>query len=167
MKYFQEDIANISWHEWNALMAKELNDAGFSRVWKGVTIPFKAHIESPSSFILGQVTSVQAIEHLKIIGLLNNGRCPMCGELFHKNPGRYTSGFDHNLHFQICQNCARSRGRIKNVSEKKSIIQTILSLLGTIILGILAIIFRIIGIAIRLTLGIISLPIRIITSIFR
>ena len=147
-------------------MEKELNEAGFSRVLKGVTIPFKANIEYPSSFILGQVTSVQAIEHLKTIGLLNNGRCPMCGGSFHKNPGRYTSGFDHNLHFQICQNCVRSRGRIKNIGKKKSIIQNILTISGTMFLGIFAFTFRIINIAIRLVFGIITLPFRIIVSIF-
>lgn len=53
---------------------------------------------------MGVLRDVNALEYLKSIGLINNGRCPMCGNSIDGNPGRFTSGY--NFHFQICQNCA-------------------------------------------------------------
>lgn len=65
--------------------------------------------------ILGTVDGAPEYEHLKKVGLLNNGRCPMCGEPIYGNPGRFTSGCDYNAHFQICQNCV-NKGRRTSVN---------------------------------------------------
>lgn len=55
---------------------------------------------------MGVLRDVNALEYLKSIGLINNGRCPMCGNSIDGNPGRFTSGYNSAFHFQICQNCA-------------------------------------------------------------
>ena len=119
MKYTSSQINAMSWKEWTETMAKELNDAGFrtngvkilddGTLEKGL-VPFSVNGE-PKYFLLGSVDKAEEIEYLKSLGLLNNGRCPMCGEKIIGNPGRFTSGYDSNYHFQVCQNCVRNGNR--------------------------------------------------------
>lgn len=60
-----------------------------------------------SIFFMGGIRDSKALEYLKSIGLVDNGRCPICGNMMEDNPGRFTSGYDSSFHFQICQSCAR------------------------------------------------------------
>lgn len=156
MNYTKDDVLKMTWHEWNATMAKELNDAGFlgygfnpqtNRLEKNQA-PYRACPDSPSSFINGAVDTAPEIDYLKNIGLLNNGRCPMCGEPIYGSPGRFTSGFDYNIHFQICQECVNSKGGTKGLRRK-------LGLMGCVIYIIL------------LPIQIVLLPIKLIVSLFR
>ena len=109
----------MSWQEWNEAMAEELNQKGFKAKefnqdehrWKK-TGKYKAG-DDPKLFVLGTIEDSDAISYLKDVGLLNNGRCPMCGGPIYDNPGRFTSGYDPNFHFQICQNCVKSRGGLR------------------------------------------------------
>lgn len=118
MKYTAEQVRQMSWPEWNDAMAKELNEAGFKARgfnpdlgrWENNREPYKANPNDPGVFILGHVEGAKEYDHLKKVGLLNNGRCPMCGDPIYGNPGRFTSGYDYNAHFQICQKCA-NKGR--------------------------------------------------------
>lgn len=113
MRYTSHQINQMTWAEWNATMAKELNKAGFkargfnskTRKWEDNLQPYTTTQSEPKFFILGTINSTKEIDYLKQIGLLNNGRCPMCGSPINNNPGRFTSGYDNNLHFQICQSC--------------------------------------------------------------
>ena len=112
MKYSSQQINNMSWQEWNEVMADELNKAGFvSRPGTQWEHPHEAGDE-PEMFILGEVSEKNEINYLKTLGLLNNGRCPMCGNPIVGNPGRFTSGYDYDCHFQICQNCVNRGKRI-------------------------------------------------------
>ena len=103
--YTTQQINDMSWQEWNEIMAEELNKAGYKShagtQWEG---PYRAG-DDPRIFILGTVGEREKINYLKSIGLLNNGRCPMCGKPIYGNPGRFTSGYDPDFHFQICQEC--------------------------------------------------------------
>lgn len=123
MKYSVQQVRQMTWQEWNETMAKELNAAGFRMRglnpdlgrWEDDREPFKADASDPETFVLGTLRKVKEYEYLKSIGLLNNGRCPMCGSPIYSNPGRFTSGFDSSVHFQICQNCC-SKGRRTSVN---------------------------------------------------
>lgn len=156
MNYTKGDVARMTWHEWNATMAKELNDAGFlgygfnpqtKRIEKNQA-PYNADPTSPSSFINGAVDTAPEIDYLKNIGLLNNGRCPMCGEPIYGEPGRFTSGFDYNMHFQICQECVSSKGGTKILRRQLGLIGCVISL-------------------ILLPIQIVLLPIRFIVSLLK
>lgn len=123
MKYTSSQINAMSWNEWNEAMAKELNEAGFrhygihieeDRSLKKCLVPYKAG-DDPKVFLLGTVEKAEEIDYLKSIGLLNNGRCPMCGKEIIGSPGRFTSGYDPNYHFQVCQNCVQ-HGRRTSVN---------------------------------------------------
>ena len=135
MKYTAEQVRQMSWPEWNDAMAKELNEAGFKARgfnpelgrWEKNRKPYKANPNDPSVFILGHVDGAEEYEHLKRVGLLNNGRCPMCGDAIYGNPGRFTSGYDHNAHFQICQKCANKGRRTSlNPANNKGCLFTLL-----------------------------------------
>lgn len=112
MKYSSSQIRSMSWQQWNETMANELNSAGFKargynpelHKWQDNYKEYDAGDE-PKLFILGVVDGTREINHLKSVGLLNNGRCPMCGGPINGSPARFTSGFDSNMHFQICQSC--------------------------------------------------------------
>ena len=122
MKYTAEQVRQMTWAEWNDAMAKELNEAGFRARgynpelgrWENNRELYKADPSEPKIFILGTVDSAPEYEHLKKVELLNNGG-PMCGEPIYGNPGRFTSGYDYNAHFQICQNCV-NKGRHTSVN---------------------------------------------------
>lgn len=112
MKYTAAQIKNISWSEWNTIMAEELNKAGFlgpgynpeKHRLDNHCQPYKA--DGPNSeFILGKVTGLNEINYLKDIGLLNNGRCPLCGGIIGEKFGTFTDGFNQNKNFQICNSC--------------------------------------------------------------
>lgn len=123
-KYTSSYLNSITWLEWNNIMAKELNDAGFKRSrWdssKGCyeSVHFVTSSENPHSFILGEVSKYEEIEYLKNKQLLNNGRCPKCGNPIIGNPCRFTSGNDNRINYHICQSCAKNHGTIDfNLSE--------------------------------------------------
>ena len=112
-KYTTEQINHLTWHEWNELMAKELNQAGFkAKVFNGTnwerTGEYCPNPNEPQYFKLDLDTP--ALNYLKQIGLVNNGRCMECGKPINGSPGRFTDGFNHEFHYQICQDCVRAGG---------------------------------------------------------
>ena len=165
MKYTSEQLRQLTLKEWTEAMAEELNKAGFlargfnqntGRFEKNQE-PYKIYDEAtPSSFILGAVDSAPEIEHLKSVGLLNNGRCPMCGKPFLEMPGRFTSGFDSNIHFQICQNCVKNKGRNNSEQPTKG---------SNLFLSIIGGFFGLIGTVLLFTIKIIIFPIRLVFTI--
>lgn len=113
MKYTSQQINRFTWQEWNNIMYSELNNAGFNLSFMSNDLIARDINEDPRGFILE--LKEKEITYLKDIGLLNNGRCPMCGKPIYENPGRFTSGYNYNLHFQICQNCV-SKGKRTTIS---------------------------------------------------
>lgn len=122
MKYSSSQVRAMSEKEWVEAMASELNAAGFkarglnpnTHRWEDNYEPYRVGSEpKASTFVMGGIDDSRAIEHLKNVGLLNNGRCPMCGGPIDCTPARFTSGYDSTYHFQICQSCC---GRGKRTS---------------------------------------------------
>ena len=123
MKYTSSQVRQMTWPEWNDAMARELNENGYkargfnpeTRRWENNREPYKADPSDTKVFIMGIVGGAEEYECLKRAGLLNNGRYPMCGNPIYGNPGRFTSGYDHNTHFQICQDCC-NKGRLSSLN---------------------------------------------------
>lgn len=140
-KYTANQINHLTWHEWNELMAKELNDAGFkAKEFDGTkwerTGKYSADPYEPQQFKLD--LDVPALNYLKQIGLVNNGRCMECGNPINGSPGRFTNGFNHDFHYQICQDCARTRGGLlPNDTTKGGCMVTLLLLPLALIRGLL------------------------------
>lgn len=74
MKYTSYQIRQMSWAEWNATMANELNSAGFRcrgfneeiRKWENNRDLYRADSSDPKIFILGTVDGIKEYEYLKI-----------------------------------------------------------------------------------------------------
>lgn len=118
MKYSTEKINSMSYQEWMETIAKELNEAGFKgegynatmgRFMKNVA-PYE--VNDVSTFFMGAINDSSAMDYLKSIGLVNNGRCPMCGAVIKGTPSRFMDGMNPNLNFQICSSCGKEGKRI-------------------------------------------------------
>ena len=116
MYYTSSQVRNMTYEQWMDTIAKELNAAGFkARGYNSETGKWQDNfalyeVRDYESFFMGGISDVNALEYLKSIGLVNNGRCPECGNNIYDNSGRFTSGFNSSYHFQICQDCV-NRGR--------------------------------------------------------
>ena len=127
-RYTSEQINAMTFKEWVEVMADELNKAGYKYIGAGgKQEPFSV-LDEPKYFLLGNIDKAEEIDYLKNIGLLNNGRCPMCGNKIIGSPGRFTSGYDLNYHFQVCQNCVQNwKGkRIKSSQNQGCIVAVLL-----------------------------------------
>ena len=141
MRYTSDEINRMSWTEWVETMAKELNSAGYRKMvrdnqtgeWSRIG---EYNALEPKMFVM-LIDDSSAISYLKSIGLLNNGRCPMCGDRTFNNPGRFTNHRDNNIHFQICQNCAttgikRKRSSLSSIVIFGSILAVLLYFTDTV-----------------------------------
>lgn len=118
MRYSSLQVRRMTFQQWIETCVKELNSAGFKAngynsetgKWQDNFSPYD--VGDPEFFFLGELNDANALEYLKSIGLVNNGRCPLCGNSIEGNPGRFTSGHNPSFHFQICQNCANRGGKM-------------------------------------------------------
>lgn len=124
MKYTSNQINSMTWQQWNEVMAKELTAAGFKGRnfidgrWQDYG-PVTAGDE-PKYFISSVVTDVDRLNYLKELGLIDNGRCPMCGGKIVGTPGRYTNRLDRSYTHQICQNCVQTRGGLRKTPSNNN-----------------------------------------------
>ena len=118
MKFSTREINSMSYQEWMETITKELNEAGFKgegynaaagRFIKNVA-PYK--VNDVSTFFMGSINDASAMDYLKSIELVNNGRCPMCGAVIKGTPSRFSDGMNPNLNFQICLSCRKEGQRI-------------------------------------------------------
>ena len=114
IKYSSDFINSLSLIEWNNLIVQELNNAGFGKYEYDKQKRCNQHLlYSESQRIVPKNINdefiklpKEAIDYLKSIGLLNNGRCPYCGNVIdgypidNQNPTK-------NATFHICSNCAK------------------------------------------------------------
>lgn len=75
LKYNREQVKAMSGKEYEYAMCKELNDAGFKSEFHGEYYEYKP---SEDTFGGNIVFDANAVSFLKQIGLINNGKCPMC-----------------------------------------------------------------------------------------
>lgn len=117
MKYSAEELNNMSYSEWMETIAKELNEAGFKgegyskeygRFMRNIA-PYE--VGDVRYFFMGSINDYKAMDYLKSIGLVNNGRCPMCGSPIKGTPSRFTDGTNPSLNFHICSSCRREGQR--------------------------------------------------------
>lgn len=119
MKYTIEQVNSMSYLEWMQTIAKELNDAGFRTKGMEGRVPYSVCERDCHYFFLGSINDSDAMDYLKEIGLVNNGRCPMCGAEIKGGPWRFTDGYNSSLNFHICKRCARE-GQAMSVNPANS-----------------------------------------------
>ena len=76
-KYTREQVKSMTPYEYVSTICNELNDAGFRQEFHDKMIEYEP---DESTFGGAIVFDSKAVNHLKTIGLLDNGKCPMCSE---------------------------------------------------------------------------------------
>ena len=106
MKYTRNDLDNLMYKDYILLIARELNQNSFKNdQGREYEVGTNVHGDFVSDFSRGFVLSIKdpkAIEFLKRVGLLNNGRCPLTGLML--SPATtmtYTSEYGSNIQYDI------------------------------------------------------------------
>ena len=105
MEYSKEQVASMPYLTWMETIAKELNEAGFKSD-KKLSTPYSVSEDNVTYFFMGAINDPNAMKYLKRIGLVNNGRCPMCGEKIKGSPSNFVDNLHPGLDFHICSYCS-------------------------------------------------------------
>lgn len=105
MKYTRENLSKLSYKDYILAIEKELNAHGFTQEGKPYEVSTNVYGGFVSDFSRGFFLSIKdekAINYLKDIGLLNNGRCPLTGLMISNSAKTlYTSEDNSNIKFEI------------------------------------------------------------------
>ncbi|MBR2777335.1 MAG: hypothetical protein IKD75_09580 [Prevotella sp.] len=105
MKYSKENLNNLTYKDYILLMAEELNNNGFTDKGKKYEVSTDINGNFVSDFFRGFVLSLEdkgAVDFLKEIGLLNNGRCPLTGLMYSQlSQTSYTSEHNPAINYEI------------------------------------------------------------------
>lgn len=152
MKYSRSSLDYLMYKDYILLIAEELNNCGFKDAHgKEYEVTTNVHGDFVSDFSRDFILSIKdpkAIDFLKQIGLLNNGRCPLTGLMISSvTKMTYTSGYGPNIQFDI------NKKWLDYIKEKKnwgcliSLAILIIALIAGIINGFGTSIWIIIGVA--------------------
>lgn len=107
MKYTREQVKAMTQDEYESAICDELNAAGFRSEFHG---EFHEYQPDESTFGGAIVFDPKAVEYLKQIGLLDNGKCPMCSvkedELQYKLQNQ-----NSGVVFHVCKSCYKQYAR--------------------------------------------------------
>ena len=148
MKYTREELSQLSYKSWMETIATELNNAGYKGDgYDPVAERFRCNfgpyeVGNEEDFFMGAIRDPKAMEYLKSIGLVNNGRCPMCGDDISGTPSLFTSGLVQDLNYHICSSCRKEGQRISiNSANKTGCLVTLLLVPWNIIKQLLSALF--------------------------
>lgn len=124
MKYTRDDVRNMTFEQFHEKICDELNENGFRYY-----IEWGGELEGPLMFspegkqlpgivdIFFSHVPPDGIDFLKEIGLLNNGRCALCGAPI--DSGEYVKSKENGT-FHICRRCSLGLGPSARMSEKSA-----------------------------------------------
>ncbi|MCR5680201.1 MAG: hypothetical protein K6G08_08340 [Prevotella sp.] len=106
-KYTREQVKAMTQDEYESAMCDELNAAGFRSEFHGNYLEYKP---DESTFGGAVVFDPKAVDYLKQIGLLDNGKCPMCSvredDLQYKLQNQTSGAIYH-----VCKLCYKQYAR--------------------------------------------------------
>lgn len=153
MKYTRNDLDNLMYKDYILLIARELNQNGFKNdQGREYEVGTNVHGDFVSDFSRGFVLSIKdpkAIEFLKRVGLLNNGRCPLTGLML--SPATtmtYTSEYGSNIQYDINKKWLDYTKEKKNWGYFISLAVLIIAIIVGIINGFDTLVYVIGGVAI-------------------
>lgn len=138
MKYSREELKSMSSAQYTNVLCKELNDAGFKVMYNnGSTAPF---VPSWDVFELSIAENAQAVQYLRELGLIDNGKCPLC--TIHEDNLQYRQRNPKSGEwYHICKSCYQR-------SEKKN--RIIKGCNSSCCLGMIAVLSMIIYILVKM-----------------
>ncbi len=107
MKYSREQVKAMTQDEYESAICEELNAAGFRYDFHD-----KQHTYEPSDCVFGGsiVFDRDAVNYLKLIGLIDNGKCPMCSvredDIAYKLQNQQSEAVYH-----VCKSCYKRYAR--------------------------------------------------------
>lgn len=104
-KYSREQVKAMSQTEYESLICKELNEAGFR-----TTYGEREYVPSDAVFGGGIVRDLQAVEFLRKIGLVDNGKCPMCS-IREDNIEYRLQNHQSGAMYHVCKSCYKQYAR--------------------------------------------------------
>ena len=109
MKYTSSYINSLSFDEYRGLIVKELNENGY-RVSGNKEYEIKDYLPK-NALILDAFDDPQALDFLKSLGLVDNGRCPFCGAPMSVSGYYWYDRRNPSKKVQVCYGCNKSNGR--------------------------------------------------------
>lgn len=111
MKYTRNQVGNMSSMTYLETMCQELKKAGFHAKQRGNRSP---HEYEPHDAVFGGdiVFNIEAVCYLRNIGLLDNGKCPMCN--------MREDRLEYALSYQMVQHFMYVKIVISNMLGKKN-----------------------------------------------
>lgn len=133
MKYSREQVKAMTQDEYEFAICKELNDAGFRQEFHGEKIEYQP---DESTFGGAIVFDPEAVIHLKRVGLLDNGKCPMCSvredNLMYKLQNQQSGAIYH-----VCKSCYKLYARQERTKRGCGCCLGMIIIISLIIWGIL------------------------------
>ena len=132
-KYTRDQVKAMTQDEYESAICKELNDAGFRHEFQGERLKYY-----PSDSIFGGriVFDSNAVDYLKQVGLLNNGKCPMCSvredDLLYKLQNQHSGAIYH-----VCKSCYKQYAQQEQAKRAKGCCLGTIVIIGLIIWGII------------------------------
>ena len=131
-KYTREQVKAMTQDEYESAICDELNAAGFRHEFHG-----EQHEYHPSDSVFGGgiVFDSNAVNHLKMVGLIDNGKCPMCStredQLEYKLQNPHSGAIYH-----VCKSCYKRYARQEREKRAKTCCLVIIIIVSLIIWGI-------------------------------
>ena len=133
MKYSREQVKAMSQEEYESEICKELNDAGFRHEFHGEQLEYQP---DESTFGGAIVFDPDAVNHLKCVGLLDNGKCPMCSvredDLMYKLQNQHSGAIYH-----VCKSCYKRYARQEQTKRGMGCYLGVIVVIGLVIWGII------------------------------
>lgn len=133
MKYTREQVKAMTQNEYESAICKELNDAGFRQEYNGEQLEY---YPDESTFGGGIVFDSEAVTYLKRIGLVDNGKCPMCSEreddLNYKLQNQQSGAVYH-----VCKSCYKQYAQEEKAKRGCGCCLGTIVIIGLIIGGII------------------------------
>lgn len=142
-KYTSEQVKAMSYVEWMETIANELNAAGYKGAgyneslgrFQNNNAPYE--VRDARYFFSGAIDNAEHYNYLKSIGLIDNGRCPLCGAEIKGTIYTYTNGLHPEETYHICKDCYKEgMGMSINPANKQGCIVALLLLPFSAIKGL-------------------------------
>lgn len=132
-KYTREQVKAMTQDEYESAICKELNDAGFRHEFHGEQLEYQP---DESTFGGAIVFDHEAVNHLKRVGLLDNGKCPMCSvredDLMYKLQNQHSGAI-----YNVCKSCYKRYARQEQTKRGMGCCLGVIIFIGLIIWGII------------------------------
>ena len=131
-KYTRERVKAMTQDEYESAICNELNDVGFKHEFNGEQLKYY-----PSDSVFGGLIAFddKAVSYLKDIGLIDNGKCPMCSvkedELEYRLQNPHSGAIYH-----VCKSCYKQYARQEQEKRAKGCCLIVIIVIALIIWGI-------------------------------